>query len=186
LDELRINHNYAKYQKHITESKKLIPIVVSEVNERLYSRRDKVAKAAEKRRRQGKGDEDKTELEIEAEVFADQYGKKVDDLTTKAEKAMRDLIDYSDELAMQETLMKDVSESIAAAPLAPAPRSPSVRRPRGRRHRAVDSDDDGEEEEEVEDGSPALEVEVLSAAELLKKAKEDYVATYTSKTMLER
>lgn len=179
LDDLGINHNYNKYQKHITESKKLLPVVVGDCNERLHIRRVKLSKAADKRQRQGRGDDEKTEVEITDETFANGYEKKVADVTSNAEKAMRDLIDYGDELAMQEALMKEVSESVAAAP-APAPTP--VRRPRQRRPRNDDSDEDTEEEAEP----PAEPVEVLSATDLLKKAREDYTTTYTSKSMLER
>lgn len=177
LDELRINHNYIKYQNHIAESKKLLPIVVGDSNERFYVRREKVARAAEKRQRQGRGDDEKTEHEIEDETFTTQYGRKVDELTTKAEKAMRDLIDYSDELAMQDALLKDVIESIAAAPAS----ARISQRISSQRRLGNNSSDEDEEVESLADP-----VEVPSAVELLKNARENYTAAYMSKTMLER
>jgi hypothetical protein len=182
LDQLRINYDYSKYQKHIDESKKLIPIVIGDANDRLHLRREKVAKAAERRRRQEKGDDEKTEQEVEEETVAAGLGRKVERETERAEKAMRDLIDYSDELAMQEHIWQDVTTTIAAEPPS---RPPPERQPREGRPRNDDSDEDeGDEEEEEID--PEAEVDITSATELLQKARDDYIATYTSKTMLER
>lgn len=180
LDELRVNYDYSKYQKHINESKKLIPSVIGDANDRLRMRRDKIAKAAERRRRQEKGDEDKTDQDKEDETIEAGLTRRVESATEQAEKAMRDLIDYGDELAMQDTLLQDVASTIAAVP------PPPERRPRGNRVRNDDSDDDAEEPEEEEDLEPQTDVEILSASELLQTARDEYTSGYTSKSMLLR
>jgi len=186
LDELR-NRDNADYRNHITKSKELLPNVVFDTTNRLRQRKARVEKATQRRHQQDKGDndEDNTEIELEDELFVSVYSKQVADLTNKAEKAMRDLIDYDDELAMQETLLNDVSETIASAPV-PQPRP--VRTPRQRQPRndvSDEDDEDGEEEEELEEEQEP-EVAALSAVELLKKAKADYTTEYQSRTMLER
>jgi hypothetical protein len=46
------------------------------------------------------------------EKYAEHLEKKVSEITTNAEKALRDLIDYGDELTMQDTILKEVHDSI--------------------------------------------------------------------------
>jgi hypothetical protein len=103
--------------------------------------------------------------------------KKVTDSTSKGEKAMRDLIDYTDELIMRDSIMTEVNENIAAAP-APVPHL--------RRQRRVAPEDEDEEEENIAEEAPAEDATILSPVELLRKAKEDYKAAYTSKSMADR
>jgi E3 SUMO-protein ligase NSE2 len=183
LENLRENHDYAKYKKHLGGAIETITGCAAEINDQLTNRQELVRRGEEKRRQAGKGDEDKTEEEKERESHTRFMAKKVGDLTTKAEKALRELIDYGDELAMRDTMMQDVSQSIADAPVA------QPRAPRQRRRRA--SGEEGEEENDEDasqdgDDAPADDPRVLSAVELLKKVKQDYDTQYASKTMLER
>ena len=169
LDEVRLLHDFSKYKRHIDSSMKVITNVAAEGNDRLNLRKSRVEQNAAKRSNQGIEREEKTEKEEEAELMATQLEKKVEDLTTLAEKALRDLIDYRDELAMHDTIMREVSESVAADPAAHLSG-------RGQNDRA----------DEGEDDSAASNPSILSAVELLKKSKEDYAATYASKSMLDR
>ena len=172
MDNLRVSYDDAAYKKHIEASKKNITSAIGEINDRLTARRAKVRKTEEKARQQ---ERDKTEAEIEDEKYTQTMNKKVTDLTTKGEKAMRDLIDYSDELAMQDSIMAEVSENICAAPA----HQPAVGRPRR-------GDDENGGEENLVEEAPAADAAVLSPVELLKKAKENYTALYTAKSMTER
>lgn len=174
LDSLRLNYDDAKYKKHLAVSKKNVTNAIGESNDRLTAHKAKVRRTEERVRQQGR---EKTGAEIEEEQYTKSMEKKVADLTARGEKAMRDLIDYSDELAMQDSIMTEVSENIAAAP-APRPTAGMQRR---------SGSEDGEENEEINAvEAPAADVAVLSPVELLKKAKEDYITTYTSKSMRDR
>jgi len=153
LDHLRVNHDYSKYKKHVQSAIGTIRESAVTVNDKLSGRKDQIRKADEKRAE--RGTEEKSEADIENEAYTRHMDKKVGVLTAEAEKALRDLIDYGDELAMQDSIMKDINAAIAAAPQ-PHPDEP---------------DED---------------VEILSAVELLKKAKEDYATEYSSKSMRDR
>ena len=168
LGDIRLNHDYSKYKRHLDASVDAITNAAGDSNERLTIRRSRVKKNAEKRRNQGTEDEEKTPKEEEDELMASQLEKKVGDLTSQAEKALRDLMDYRDELAMQDTIMREIGESIAAAP---------AEQPSSRGQNNADED---------EDDTPAAAPPILSAVELLKKAKQDYSATYASKSMRDR
>lgn len=179
LETLSASHDYSKYKRHLDGSIKAITNSIGDSNERLKLRKEDVAKAAN-RRRQAEEGEEKSEEDIAREQYADGMEKKVEALTTKAEMSLRDLIDYGDELAMRDTMMKEVSENIAAAP---APR-PAARR---QRRQGSNEDEDSENEEEVEEDEE-LEVDgcIVSAVELLKKAQREYAATYASKSLRSR
>jgi E3 SUMO-protein ligase NSE2 len=173
LDNLRVNYNGAVYRNHLEVSKKNITSAIGESTDRLTANRAKVQRAEEKAQQQ---EREKTATELEEEQYTHTMNKKVTDLTAKGEKAMRDLIDYSDELAMRDSIMTEVSENIAAAP---------IHRPAGRRTRAHSEDGDGDEENIAED-APAADAAFLSPVELLKKAKGDYTTAYTAKSMSDR
>ncbi|TVY88091.1 E3 SUMO-protein ligase [Lachnellula willkommii] len=184
LDNLRTNHDYSKYKKHLGGAIKAITGCATQINDQLTDRKELVRRGEEKRRLAGQGDEDKTEEQNDRESQARFMERKVGDLTAKAEKALRELIDYGDELAMQDAMMTDVSGSIAAVPVV-QPRASRHRRARG--NGEDDEEENGEEDASQDgDGSPGEDQEVLSAVELLRKAKQDYLAQYSSKTMLER
>lgn len=160
---------------------KAISTAAADNNDRLASHKALVKKQADFRQAKDIADDQKPEQHIEQERYTDALEGKVSDLTNRAEKALRDLIDYGDELAMQDTIMKGLVEGIAAAPSS----RPAVRR-RQRNPRADEEEEEEEEEPEDEDDAPAANENILSAVELLKKAKEEYTARYTSKSMRAR
>ena len=180
LENLRVNHDYSKYKKHTDSAIKAITNSIGDSNERLRIRKEQLAKIAS-RRRDEEDDEDGEEALKTKEAVVRGMENKVTSLTAKADKALRDLIDFGDELAMKETMMKEVSENIAAAP---APR-PVARRQR----RQGSNDGENAENEEVgveEDEEAEVEGSVVSAVELLKKAQEGYTTQYASKNMRDR
>lgn len=172
LDGLQ-NHDYSKYKKHVETALNFLKGSAADINERLSERQDLVRRAEEKRREAGQSDEPKTEEDTEREAYARHMEKRVGDLTTRAEKALRDLIDYSDELAMHDSIMKDVSQNTARA----------LEQSRQRSHQ---NRENYNEEENGSRNTFAENVEVPSAVELLKTAKHDYATNYSSKTMRER
>ncbi|TVY35486.1 hypothetical protein LSUB1_G004605 [Lachnellula subtilissima] len=183
LDSLRTNHDYSKYKKHLGGAIKAITTCATEINDQLTIRQDLVRRGEEKRRQAGQGNEDKTDVQNEMESQARFMERKVGDLTAKAEKSLRELIDYGDELAMQDAIMTEVSGNIAAVPVV----QPHASRHRRARGHGEDDEENGEEDASQDgDGSPAEDQEVLSAVELLRKAKQDYLTQYSSKSMLER
>jgi hypothetical protein len=169
-----VNYDGAAYKKHLEVSKKNITNAIGEANDRLTAHKMKVQRAEEKARQH---ERDKTEAEAEEERYTQTMNKKVTDSTSKGEKAMRDLIDYTDELVMRDSIMTEVNENIAAAP-APVPRI--------RRQRRAAPEDEDEDEENIAEEAPAVDATILSPVELLQKAKEDYKASYTSKSMADR
>jgi E3 SUMO-protein ligase NSE2 len=168
LDDLRVNQDHTKYKKHLNNAITSITNCAMETNERLHARKDRVQKLAEKRLHQGTEDDQKMDEYVEAERYAEHLEKKVSDITTQAEKALRDLIDYGDELTMQDTIMKEVHGNIEA-PLA------------GQRQNRQRVEGESEDSEDL-----APDPDILSAVELFKQAKEDYAAEYSSKTMRAR
>ncbi|CAL3962619.1 hypothetical protein PZA11_000274 [Diplocarpon coronariae] len=173
LDALQNSLAYEKYKKHIRSAFKTVTNATADINDRLATRRDALQKTAEKRRRGGTQDGDKTESEKNDEICTRKLERAVQVETEKAEAAVRELIDYGDELRMQEILLKGVSRKIASAPA----RQPATSR---RRRVALSSDDENGDEDEPEPA--AEEPDNFSAIELLKKAKEDYANAYNSKS----
>jgi len=148
-----------------------LTVSAGEINDRLHARKKTIKVRAEKRRERGR--EVKSAIEIEDEEYADKLEGKVEDLTAKAEKALREMIDYRDEITMQDNIMKNISDNLPAAPVQHA-----------RRARA---DDDGENEDPEEVvNEEAADIPGVSAVELLEKAKGDYAAKYAAKSMLSR
>lgn len=177
LENLRENHDYSKYKKHLDSAIKTITASAAEINDELSNREERIRRRDEKR-----GDDEKTEEDKQVEGSTRAMGKKVRGLTAEAEQAVRELIDYGDELSMQETMMRDVSQTIAEAPVV-------ERRAPRRRNREVDAEKGGENDEDAsEDGEdePEEDPNVPSAIELLKQAKLDYRIQYAAKTMRER
>lgn len=165
LEQVALNHDYSKYKKHLQISAGLITDAAVSSNDRLAARKDQARRQEEKRVQTGLEDEKKTEDEIEAGYYLQSLDKRVVDVTAKAEKALRDLIDYGDELAMQSTMMREVGERIESAP---APR---------RRGFGQDSD------EEEDGNTSSADAGILSPLELLKETKAAYEANYRSKSM---
>lgn len=175
IDNIRASHDSTKYKKHIKTAIKSITDAAADNNERLARHKTAVQRFAEQRRSKGIPDDQKPEHHKEEEEYANGMERQVTDLTIKAEKALRDLIDYGDELMMHDSIMRDVSDNLAAAPIA---------RPAARRRRQRSSGED--EEEPQEENAPATDENILSAVEFLKEAKEEYTRKYTSKSMRDR
>jgi hypothetical protein len=174
LDNLRANHDYSKYKRHLDGSIKALTNSVGDSNERLRFRKEALEKAKERRARAGDEEEGKTE----AEEACGGMESNVATLTRKAEQALRELIDYGDELAMKDTIMGDVSENVAAAPPRPVQRQ---------RRQGSHEDENGENEEAVEEyQDPEVDGSIVSAVELLKQAQEEYAAEYAAKSMRAR
>jgi hypothetical protein len=176
IENIRTNHDSSKYKKHLKGAIDSITTATADNNERLAAHKTQVQRHAEQRRNNHIPDDEKPERHIEEEVYTSGLERQVSDLTTKAEKALRDLIDYGNELAMQDSIMKEVSENLAAAPVA----QPAARR----RRRGSDAEED--EEEPQNENAPAADENIPSAVELLKEAKEEHTRKYTSKSMRDR
>lgn len=177
LDTLSNTYDYSKYRRHLDSAKAVVRNAAAESNDRLVTRQEAFPRAVERRRKEGVADEDKPEAEVNDERCLNSFKRNNDIFTVQAEEAMRELIDYSDELAMQSAIMKDVVREITSAP---APRRAAPRR----RRRDVGSDDEDQEEDEVE--PPAADAEQMSALELLRQAKEDRAAKYASQSKRSR
>ncbi|PBP17744.1 hypothetical protein BUE80_DR011301 [Diplocarpon rosae] len=173
LDALQNPLAYEKYKKHIRTAITTVTNATADINDRLATRKDALRKTAEKRRRGGTHDEDKTESEKNDEICTKKLERAAKVETDNAEAAVRELIDYGDELRMQETLLRGVAGNIASAPS----RQPAKSR---RRRAAVGSSDELGDEDEPE--AAAEELENLSAVVLLKKARENYAHAYNSRS----
>jgi hypothetical protein len=154
-----------------------ITTAAADNNDRLAMHQTAVQRHAESRKSKDIPDDQKPEHHVEEEKYTNGLERQVSDLTAKAEKALRELIDYGDELTMHDSIMREVSENLATAPVA---RPAARRRQRG-------SDDEAEDEEEPQDeNAPADNENILSAVELLKEAKEEHTRKYTAKSMRAR
>ncbi|CZT45860.1 related to DNA repair protein MMS21 [Rhynchosporium secalis] len=172
LESLGNTYDYRKYSKHLDNAKVVIRNAAAESNDRLLQRKENFPKQVERRRREGVADEDRSEGEAKDETVLKGFERANDKFTLEAEEAMRELIDYSDELSVQDAIMKEVAQEIASAP--------APRRAPPRRRRNAGSDDEGQEAEDNE--PPAADPDNMSAVELLRQAKEDRAAQYASQS----
>ena len=178
LDNLRLNHNYQKYKLHLQTSKVNLTATTADAFDRLTLRKEKAEKETNKRRKTG--EHEKSEEEIKAIEAMKALESQVLDVREKAEKAMRQLIDYEDELAMNDRVMKDV---IANIPPTPAPER--VIQPRARIEREG-SDEENVDEPEDEVIYKIPDVAGVSTLDLLEERRREYTNTYTSKSMKQR
>lgn len=171
-------HASNKYKTHIKGAISAITAAAGDANERLTTRQDALKKQIEKRKRNAQADVDDKipDSEKNEEMFTKQLEKKVPDITKKAEAAIIELIDFGDELSMQASIFRDLSETIASVPV---PQPPASRR------RRVHSGS-GEESEEEDPELLVEDDENLSALALLKIAKDDYATRYNSRTKRSR
>lgn len=181
LDNLAVRQDTAKYKSHLKKAIHNVTYSAVEPADRVHARQKRIKQQAEKRRQPGREHEEKTDAEMHEEEYAEDFEKKVDQLTTKAEKALRELIDFSDELALHDQILKDVNEQI------PAPVVPPSAEVRRLRRRARDEDDTEaeveEDDHEQEDDAPEADPEILSALEIFRKLKEQHETSYAAKTM---
>ncbi|KAG9231776.1 zinc-finger of the MIZ type in Nse subunit-domain-containing protein [Amylocarpus encephaloides] len=184
LEQLQYNHDYDTYKKQIKASVSSLTNSSYHINERASQRKTTVNKVAERRKRDG------TEIgedEVQSRQVYKALGKKVDVMTAEAEIALRELIDYQDELAMVNKHMANVTTAIAEAPV-PRPR-PAVQTRRSRnRHQTQqsrfgeESHEEEQEEKEHEEEDPAEDVPILAPSDLFEKMREEYEVEYRSKT----
>lgn len=188
-----MNLDLRKYEKHLNAAVKNITDFAGESNDYLYASKDRVSRMAA-RREAAQDDSEKTEAEEEAEQRALEMEKKVEKLTAQSEKALRDLIDYKQELAQQGELLQRVSDEAAAASTAASASAAASRSRSARRERRLDQSSDDEsgsfeppaEGEDIEMGGTESQAAILSPTELLKKAREEQQTAYTSKTLRAR
>lgn len=198
LADTSSSRDYSRYKRHLETAIKNVTNCAAESNDRLYDAKHGLEKQVQKREANATGDDNVAE-KIEAELLAEQrvasLEDKVSKLTEEAEKALRDLIDYRDEMAQQEDMLKTVcDEAISLA-------VPSVKRREGaggrrnrRAQRDQDDDDSGVEDlgadasyepdqmdVDAEEAASAL-ANALSPTELLRNAKATYLATYNSRS----
>jgi hypothetical protein len=177
IDNLRVNYDFSKYKKHLTGAMDAITTAAADNNERLAMHQTAVQRHAESRKSKDIPEGQKPEHHVEEERYTNGLERQVSDLTAKAEKALRELIDYGDELTMQDSIMRELSEYLAAAPAG---------RPAARRGRRGSHDENAEEEEPQDENAPAANENIFSAVELLKEAKEEHTRKYTAKSMRAR
>jgi hypothetical protein len=195
LANITMNLDLRKYEGHLNAAVKNITEFAGESNDRLYASKERVRRMAQ-RREAAQDDSEKTEAEEEAEQRAREMERKVEKLTKESEKALRDLIDYKQELVQQGGLLQRVSDEAAAASTAAsasaAAASSSSRAAKRERRPDQDSEDEDEsfespaDHEDVEMAGTESQVAILSPTELLKKAREEYQTAYTSKTLRAR
>ncbi|KAI9742978.1 MAG: hypothetical protein M1818_003273 [Claussenomyces sp. TS43310] len=203
LADISASRDYSKYKKHLEVAIKNITNCTAESNDRLYDAKQTWSKQMEKREAAG-GDLQIGDAEERASQRVADLEDKVKLLTENAEKALRDLIDYRDEMAQQENMLRAVSDeamTFAVSRLHTKRRGADGAGAAKKRHRAeVDDDsaaDDGDsdadfeaEEDEVDNEedpeAAAVHAAKLGPTQLLQKAKADYLATYTARTMRTR
>jgi len=160
LNKLRdAEDDLRKYRQHLDFSQKTIPEAVAQLNDKANKRKQANEKWVAKRVAEGMADEEKTDAEKDDELSASVMVKKSKELTQKSEKALREVIDYGDELSMHSHMIAEVIDNIAAVP---PPQVDAI-------------------EDEVEEA-----LDVTSAVELLDKARADYAEAYRSKPMVKR
>lgn len=181
LEQLSINYDYGKYTLTLKGCKTNLITTTADVFERAKLKRDDAAKHTARRRKAGGNENEKTEQEIEALKGADVLEEKAQEIRRLAEKAIRDVIDLEDELAMNETLLKDAINKIP-----PPPEPQRVQNPRARER----GDDEGEDDE-VSEAQEEVVYEVpdvagVSAMELLSQERQAYLENYQAKSLRQR
>jgi septal ring factor EnvC (AmiA/AmiB activator) len=193
LANITTNLDLRKYEKHLNAAVKNLTDFAGESNDYLYASQERVRRMAAKREA-AQDDSEKTEAEEEAEQRAREMERKVEKLTKQSEKALRDLIDYKQELAQQDELLQKVSDKAAAASIAASASAAASSSKAARKERKLDQSSDDEdgsseppaEDEDTEMGGTESQAAILSPTELLKKAREEYQTAYTSKTLRAR
>jgi len=187
----------------------------AESTDRLFMQQQRLRKLVEKREAQdaqlqqaenGEAElTEKTEPELEAEARVPVLEKKVKTATAEAEKALRELIDFRDELAMQEEIMRSVRDKAEATAREAARKimhknevreRKAMRGTKRRRGGEEEVDEDEEQEEEDDDdddddddqgdNDDIPKFTGPTPVEVLQKEKEDYKVSYNSKSMRQR
>ena len=175
LERLKVSHDNTKYKKHIKSAILAVTEAATSSNDRLTARKADAQKRAERREKEGKGEE-QTQEEKEDAIYLKTLNRKVKSMTQDTEKALRELIDYDDELAMFTNRLEDVIDAVGRAPAAvPRRTRRPIVNPDG------DGDSDGQEEQESEEDVP-----VIVPSNLYKQALAEYEQEYRSKSMRAR
>ena len=188
LGSLTRNHDYTKYKKHITTAMSTLANCAAESNERLFDAKTQLEKHVRQKRKAEENDamdlSQRSQVAEDTEKKVEELERKVDNITTAAEKALRDLIDYRDEMTQWETMMNDVGEkareNAIEAGAAEAMRDTAGRPRTSQRDAGSNSED---EDAAMEDSEQPTAVEVLSPSELLREARAKYHTSYTTKPM---
>jgi hypothetical protein len=176
LERLQNSHDHSKYKKHIKSAILAVTEAATSSNDRLYERKFEAQKQAEKREKEGRENEEPTQDEKEEADYLKTLSRKVKTMTLETEKALRELIDYDDELAMFTSRLEGVIAQIGDAP---APRPARTRAQRVNPDGDVDSDDPDEEE-------PEEDVPAIAPSDLYKNTVQQYETQYRSKSMRAR
>ena len=139
-----------KYRKHLEYAQKTIPNAVAQLNDKANKRKQANEKWIAKRIEEGRAEDEKTEAERGEEHAAAIMAKTSEELTEESEIALREIIDYGDELSMRTQILTNVIESIAVIP---PPQLDSLEQ---------------EEEDEQQEGAP----DVISTVEILEELRK--------------
>lgn len=176
LNNLAAEADYTKYKKHLETCVSTLINATADSNEALkVAKEDLEDKRSKRRQREATQaeaeDEDgnaagvgKSQEEITLEEHVEKMTEKVEQLSREAEKAMRRLIDYTDELRAQDQLMQGVIAKASQPP------------PTGRRQGS-----DGDGDEDMPDAE--ADEDVVGPTEILKMAREDYNRAYGNRSM---
>lgn len=170
IEELYLHHDFTKYKKYIKDATNLITKATYECNDRLWQRKQKF-QALNERMKTSENIDDKLKIRFETEnKYTQDLGKKVECITAKAEKALRDLIDFGDELSIQSNILHEVAEKTADKVISP-------------RTSRRQSSHDKENSDQDENGT---ERPVPRGIDIFRSAKKDYKTKYESKGLNER
>jgi glutaredoxin-related protein len=179
LSQLNVNYDYTKYRKHIENCRLALTGNIADSFDRVNEKNAVAERQSERRRRAGGNEDEQTEEELEAIKAAKDLETRVLELQAKAEKAFRDLVDYEDELQMNEVMMQDVITKIPDAPARP-------RQSQNAQANADSDDEDGPGEDAVDHSVQVPDVPGVSTIDLWKERRQEYSDKYNSKTMQQR
>lgn len=162
LEELYLHHDFTKYKKNIKDATNIVTKSTYECNDRLWQRKQKLRSMEEKVKTSENIDEAFKARYKKEKAHVNNLEGKVGEITSKAENAIRDLIDYGDELSMQSHFLQTVVKNYVS------------RQSLG--SNAGVSDRDGSAPEQT--GQRCVEI--------LRSAKTDYKTKYENKSKKDR
>lgn len=197
LAELKsTNFFYSKYREHRVAGVTSITSANADAYDRVHEAKARLEELVEKNAKSasqsedssqvGNGFNDKSDAKLEAEKRLHDLQVKVDSLSEEAEKNLRQLVDYGDELHQQDQIMTDVKDQVAID--ASQPRIAKKRKTNG--HDAeggtLNITDDEEEAQVEEDLVAELPADTLTPFEVFQKSKANYNEHYAAQTMRNR
>ena len=190
LLEISNNRDTRKYEQHLTKSISLLRDSVGVTNDRLRFRTDHVEQF--QARRTERGEDQKSAVEIATVECAEKLGNEVPALTSRAEAALREVIDYRAELEDERAVLDEVHNQVRAQ----LPRQPRPEKRRKMQHVGPgsdgdddDADDDAEAqavEEDAEMEDPEDKIPFTGASELLESIRQSKASEYGNLSMYER